>query len=120
MFERRHEALLPRDAFARRVTKYVLFAMAIVLASLLLGILGYHLFEGLPWIDALVNAAMILGGMGPVDKLQTTGGKVFAAFYALYSGIVFLVAVGLLLVPIIHRFLHHFHLEESERQSKKS
>lgn len=79
-----------------------------------MGVLGYHLFENLPWIDSLVNAAMILGGMGPVNELHTNGGKLFASFYALYSGIVFLVSVGIILAPLYHRFLHRFHLEEEE------
>ncbi len=116
MFERRHEALIPRGEFTRRVVKYAVAALAIVFGSLLVGVVGYHIFEGLPWIDALVNAAMILGGMGPVNELHTAGGKLFASFYALYSGIVFLIALAVFLAPIFHRFLHHFHLEEAERR----
>jgi hypothetical protein len=76
-----------------------------------MGILGYHFLEKLSWIDSLVNAAMILGGMGPVNELHTNLGKLFAAFYALYSGIVFLVVVAVILAPLYHRFLHRFHLE---------
>ena len=77
--------------------------------------MGYHLLEGLSWLDAFLNAAMILGGMGPVSELKTSGGKLFAGCYALYSGIVFLLSVGVVLVPLLHRFLHHFHLEERAR-----
>jgi len=86
-------------------------SIGIISFSLMIGVLGYHYLEGLSWIDALVNAAMLLGGMGPVDPLQTTAGKIFASFYALFSGMVLLVAVGVLIAPIFHRFLHRFHLD---------
>jgi len=89
-------------------------AGAIVFFSLVLGILGYHFFEKLRWLDALLNASMILTGMGPVDQLQTTGGKLFASFYALFSGIVFITTAGLLLAPLMHRLMHKFHLETGE------
>jgi hypothetical protein len=111
MFERRHEPLLPRAAFLRRLARFAGLAAVIVLGSLLMGILGYHFFEGLDWIDALLNASMILGGMGPVDQVHTTAGKLFASFYALYSGMIFLIAAGVLFAPIFHRFMHFFHLE---------
>ena len=75
--------------------------------------LGYHLLEGFSWIDSLLNASMILGGMGPVDQLKTDSGKIFASFYALFSGIVFLVVAGVIFAPIIHRFMHKFHIDES-------
>ncbi len=87
-------------------------AAGIVLAgSLALGVFGYHFIEGLPWIDALLNASMILGGMGPVDPLRSTGGKLFASFFALYSGLAIISIAGLLLAPLVHRLLHKFHLE---------
>ncbi len=76
--------------------------------------LGYHGFEGMPWLDAFLNASMILGGMGPVDVLKTEGGKLFAGFYALFSGIVVLAVAGILFSPIVHRILHKFHFEDSE------
>ena len=79
--------------------------------SLLLGMAGYHWLEGLAWLDSLVNASMLLGGMGPVNGIQTNAGKVFASFYALYSGIIFLIVVGIMFAPLFHRFLHRFHLE---------
>ena len=120
MFERRHEPLLPRVAFFRRLTKYVFVASIIVFCSLTMGIIGYHTFEGLSWLDSLVNAAMILGGMGPVNELHTQAGKLFASFYALFSGLTFLIVVGVLFAPIIHRFFHHFHLEiETESSTKE-
>lgn len=111
MFEHRHEPLLPRSEFYRRMLLYTGFATAIIVVSLLIGILGYHYFEGLAWIDALVNASMLLGGMGPVNPLHSTAGKLFASFYALFSGMVLLVAVGVLVAPVFHRILHRFHLE---------
>lgn len=111
MFEHRRQPLLSPREFLVRQLIYLLVAIGIIAGSLLLGILGYHFFEGLAWIDALVNAAMLLGGMGPVNELHTTAGKLFASFYALYAGIVFLVSVGVILAPLYHRFLHRFHLE---------
>ncbi|MBI5166377.1 MAG: hypothetical protein HY998_01370 [candidate division NC10 bacterium] len=111
MYERHHQPLLPKEAFIRRQAVHASLAAAIVVGSLLLGIVGYHLAEGLSWIDSFVNAAMILGGMGPVNELHTNVGKLFAGFYALFSGIVFLLGVAVLFAPAFHRFLHHFHLE---------
>lgn len=73
--------------------------------------LGYHLFAGLSWLDALVNASMILTGMGPVDQMTSVGAKLFASFYALFSGVAFLTIVAVLLAPAVHRFLHRFHLD---------
>ena len=111
MFENRRQALLPRAAFLRRQGRYAAAALALVAGSWLIGILGYRVFEGMAWIDAMLNAAMLLGGMGPVDTLRTDAGKLFASFYALFSGVIFLVAVGLLMAPILHRLLHKFHLD---------
>lgn len=115
MFEHHKEPLLPRQEFVRRVLRYAAGALLLVAVSWLIGTLGYRGFENLGWIDAMLNAAMILGGMGPVSELHTTAGKLFASFYALFSGIVFLVAVGVLLAPILHRLFHRFHLENSQR-----
>lgn len=83
----------------------------LVVGSLAIGVVSYHFLEDLSWLDAFLNAAMILGGMGPVDTLHTFAGKIFAGLYALYAGIIFLVVVGLLFAPIFHRFFHRFHLE---------
>jgi hypothetical protein len=91
--------------------RYAAVALLMVSVSWLIGILGYKIFEGLSWIDSILNSAMILGGMGPVNELHTTAGKLFASFYALFSGIVFLVSVGIFIVPLLHRFLHHFHVD---------
>ena len=116
MFERRHEKLLPYGAFLRRVAKYALISLGLVIVSLLIGMLGYRQSEGMSWIDAFLNAAMLMGGMGQINTLHSDAGKLFAGFYALYCGMVLLIAVGIFAVPIVHRFLHYFHLE-SEKTS---
>jgi hypothetical protein len=87
-------------------------ALALLLVSLMLGMAGYGYFEHLSWRDAFLNAAMLLGGMGPVDAPRTDGGKLFAGLYALYAGLVFLVAAGLLFAPVVHRVMHKFHWEK--------
>jgi hypothetical protein len=115
IFERRREPLLPRPLFIWRVFKFAAISLGIVTISLLLGILGYRIFEGMAWLDAFVNAAMILGGMGPVGELHTTSGKLFAGFYALYCGLIVLISMGIFIAPILHRFLHLFHLENRSR-----
>lgn len=112
MFEHHKQPLLPKAEFIRRVIRYTAVALLLVGFSLLIGVLGYRFLEGLPWLDSLLNAAMILGGMGPVNALHTDGGKLFASFYALFSGIVFLISVGVLLAPVIHRLMHQFHLKD--------
>jgi len=112
MYERRHDPLLSRPAFYRRVIRQTCFVLGILFVSLGLGMAGYHHFEAMTWTDAFVNAAMILSGMGPVGELKTEGGKIFAGCYALFSGVVFLTSVGLLLAPAFHRGLHKFHLAE--------
>ena len=94
-----------------RVLRSLALALGIIGVSLGLGILGYHFCAGLSWLDALLNAAMILTGMGPVDVLHTVAGKLFASFYALFSGVVFITSVAILLAPLVNRFLHKFHLE---------
>lgn len=111
MFEHRKQPLLSPRQFLIRQVVFLLVAIVIIIGSLAMGVLGYHFIENQTWIDALVNASMILGGMGPVNALRTNGGKLFASFYALYSGIIFLISVGIILAPLYHRFLHRFHLE---------
>lgn len=120
MYEKRREPLITRAEFLARLVRHGGLALGILLVSLALGILGYHFFENLGWIDSLVNASMILGGMGPVNELRTTAGKVFASAYALYSGIVFLVIAGVLFAPVYHRFLHRFHLEDAGESDDSS
>jgi len=111
MFEHHNQPLVSRRVFLGRMARSAGIAISILAGSLAIGMLGYHFLENLNWIDSLVNASMILGGMGPVNELHTAAGKIFASFYALYSGIVFLVAAGVLVAPLVHRFLHHFHIE---------
>ena len=117
MFEHRKQPLISTRDFVKRVGKFTAMALLLVGVSWLIGILGYRLLEGMPWIDSTLNAAMILGGMGPVNELHTTAGKIFASCYALFSGIIFLVSVGILLAPIIHRFMHKFHLQSDKDKS---
>jgi hypothetical protein len=119
MFEHRADPLLPRRGFLRRQLLHAGAGGLLVGAALGMGVLGYHLFEGLPWIDSLLNASMILGGMGPVDPVRSAAGKLFASFYALFSGIAFLVAAGVLFAPALHRFLHRFHLDMEEEDSRE-
>jgi len=111
MYERHDEPLISREVYVHRIARSGGVAFAVILAALFLGVSGYHWIEGLPWVDSILNAAMILGGMGPVAELRTTAGKLFAAAYALFSGLMFIVVAGLLFAPVIHRFLHKFHLE---------
>src|SRR5229473_2302846 len=117
MYERRRKPLLSRRAFLWRLSKYSAFSLALMLGSLVIGMIGYHGFEGMPWIDAFVNAAMLMGGMGPVGELHTFSGKLFAGIYALYCGLVLIIAAGVAMAPLIHRLLHRFHLEAEENKS---
>src|SRR2546430_15053889 len=116
MYEHRTEPLLPRRKFLRRLAMHGLAAGGVVAVSLSLGILGYHFLAGLSWIDALLNASMILTGEGPVDPMRTATAKLFASFYALFSGVVFLAIWSILVVPVAHRLLHRLHLEGKERR----
>ena len=97
--------------FLRHFARSFLIAQLVVLVSLVIGMLGYHGIEGMAWDDAFVNAAMILSGMGPMGELKTTAGKIFAGCYALYSGLALIVIIGIMIGPVVHRFLHRFHLE---------
>lgn len=114
--ETRRQPLLSRRAFAGRVAKSFGAASALIAVSLLAGMIGYHALEGLGWIDAFANAAMILSGMGPLDAPKTWGGKLFAGLYALYSGLAVILAAGILFTPVVHRMLHQFHLEDGGRK----
>lgn len=113
-FERRHERLVPFRRFALRMGRAVLLWLALTLVGLAIGMAGYAASEGMNATDAFVNAAMILSGMGPVSELKTQGGKLFAGFYAIFSGLFVVVATGFVLAPILHRVLHSFHIEEGK------
>lgn len=114
MYEKRSDALLSRSAFLARVLGHLGVAVALAAFSLLLGMAGYHYFEGFPATDAFLDSAMLLGGMGPVRAPVTTGGKLFAGCYALYAGLLFIVAAGVVLAPLFHRIVHRFHLEAED------
>lgn len=113
MYEPRRRRPLPRRHFTWRLARHAGAAVAVVAVSLGVGMWGYVHYEGLAWRAAFLNAAMLLGGMGPVDPPKTDDGRVFAGLYALYCGLVFLVLAGLLLAPFVHRLLHKFHWEDS-------
>jgi hypothetical protein len=119
-FESRTEPPIGWAHFVERMIRHGLIAGSIIALSLGIGIAGYKGFEHLGWVDAYLNASMILGGMGPVAEVKSTDGKLFAGTYALYSGLVFLVVAGLLLAPIVHRVLHRFHWEVSEDSDNKT
>lgn len=110
-WERRSDPLATRWVFLGRILRCFAGTLLVVAFSLALGAWGYHRFGDVPWIDALHNAALILTGMGPVVDMTTTAGKLFSVFYALYSGLAFLTLVAIIVTPLYHRLLHHFHLE---------
>jgi hypothetical protein len=112
VYEHRSQPLLPWRQFLHRLARSTSVAISLIAVSIIIGMLGYRVFEGLGWIDAFLNAAMLLGGMGPVDMPHTTVGKLFAGIYALYCGLIAVVAAGIILAPVVHRFLHKFHLEQ--------
>ena len=112
MYESRCKPLISRQAFIQRLLSQLGFTLMLLALSLLAGMLGYHYIESMSWLDSLLNASMILGGMGPVNTLKTDAGKFFASFYALYSGIFLVICGGLLLAPVFHRILHRFHVED--------
>jgi hypothetical protein len=115
VFEHRSKPLLPRPKFIKRMIFFGSLSALFVAFSLLLGMIGYKIFEDFSWVDAFVNAAMLMGGMGPVNELHTDAGKIFAGCYSMYCGLVFIIAVGLLAAPVFHRFLHKFHLDMNEK-----
>ena len=111
MYEARDHPLLSRAKFMGRVARHATLASFLIVAALGIGVVGYHLVAKLSWIDSLLNASMILGGMGPVDPLHSAGAKLFASFYALFSGLAFIGIASLLVAPFAHRLLHRFHID---------
>ena len=116
VYEHRNQRPIARRHFVRRLVNHTFAAVALIAGSLIAGMIGYHVFEGLSWLDAFLNAAMLLGGMGPVDAPRTDGGKFFAGMYALYAGLVVLIAAGFMFAPVFHRMVHRFHWEEQEKK----
>lgn len=115
MYEPRRIPPLSRPRFALRLLRHFALAALLLTASLALGMAGYEHYERLAWRDAFLNAAMLLGGMGPVNNPLTPAGKLFAGCYALYAGLVFIVTAGIILAPVVHRMLHLFHCDERDR-----
>ncbi len=112
MYESKSQPPIPRASFARRLLTHLGLASCLLLVSLAAGMVGYVQLEHLSWMDAFLNSAMLLGGMGPVNPPQTESGKLFAGIYALYAGLVFIVTAALVFTPIVHRVIHHFHWSE--------
>lgn len=119
MFEHHREPLLTRRAYLRRLARSMTAFSVLIAISLGIGIVGYHTLGHLGWVDATLNASMILTGMGPVTQLPSAGAKLFASAYALFSAVVFLVACGVGLAPVMHRFLHRFHLDMDEGPTRR-
>ncbi len=116
MFEKKGDQLLPFPHFVGRVAFSLLLSGGILLVALLIGTVGYHYVADLDWLDAELNAAMILTGMGPIDPMRTAAAKIFASAYALFSGVVFLTAMGIVLSPVFHRVVHKFHLDDEDEE----
>ena len=114
-FERRRQQLLSRPSFAGRMLKAIGLWCILAVVGLAIGMAGYASLEGMSLADSYVNAAMILSGMGPMGELKTTAGKIFAGSYAIFSGLLLIIATGFVLAPIFHRVLHHFHMESQKQ-----
>jgi hypothetical protein len=116
MFETKFEKLAPLSVFVKRMAMSVVMASILITVALFMGIIGYHHIAGFDWVDSTLEASMILGGMGPVNPLATTGAKMFASGYALFSGLVFIAIMGIVLAPLTHRMLHKFHVDEEDME----
>jgi len=116
VYEHRHDKLAPVSVFIKRVIASLGIGLCLIAVALMIGIFGYHLLAGFGWIDSLLEASMILGGMGPVNPLPTDGAKIFASIYALFSGVVFIAVMGVVLSPVAHRVLHKFHIDEKDEE----
>ncbi len=113
-YEHRHDQLAPRSVFIKRVIAALAVALALILVALTIGISGYHFIAEFNWVDSLLEASMILGGMGPIKELPSDSAKVFASIYALFSGIIFIGVMGIILAPVVHRIMHKFHVDEKD------
>jgi hypothetical protein len=115
LFEQRTHPIIPFRKFLKRILKSAVVALLTISAALYAGMVGYHFLAGLDWLDSFLNASMILGGMGPVNELHSSAAKLFAGCYALFSGLLFIVIMGIIFAPILHRILHHFHMESEKK-----
>jgi len=113
-FERHHDKLAPVSVYVQRIIGSLAIAFVLILLALSIGIAGYHFIAGLNFVDSLLEASMILGGMGPVRELPSDTAKIFASIYALFSGIIFIALMGIILAPVAHRVLHKFHMDEKD------
>ena len=113
-FERRHDQLAPRSIFIKRLLAALAVALCLILFALMIGIAGYHILAGFNWVDSLLEASMILGGMGPIKELPNDTAKIFASIYALFSGLIFIGVMGIVLGPVVHRIMHKFHVDEKD------
>jgi hypothetical protein len=120
VYEKFSQPMIPRRAFLMRLGRHSAFAIALLVGSLVGGMAGYVVIAHMTVVDAFLNAAMLLGGMGPVDVLKDDAAKIFAGLYALYSGVIFLVVVGVVFAPVLHRVLHHLHLDETDAADSAS
>lgn len=118
-FERRQDKLAPIPVFIKRLAGALTIAVGLIAGSLLIGIAGYHWIAGFDWVDSLLEASMILGGMGPVNPLPTTAAKIFASIYALFSGLILIGVMGIMLSPMVHRIMHAFHVDERDLKKKR-
>jgi hypothetical protein len=113
MYEHKSQPLISKSQYYSRIYRSLWLFFALLSISLAIGVLGYHFFAKLAWLDSLHNASMILSGMGPVAEIKTVSGKLFSSFYALFSGVAFITNIGLLLTPVVHRFFHKMHVENN-------
>ena len=119
MFESKRQQVIPPHHFARRLAWSFVLSGAIAGAALVVGVVGFHYIADVPWIDAVHNSSMILGGMGPVVEMKTDAAKLFSSAYALFCGLVFITVVAVTLAPVLHRVLHKFHMDEADLKKKK-
>ena len=115
MYEGKHQPLASVHTYRMRTLRHMFFGISVISVCLFIGVAGYHFIDGVPWIDALHNASMILSGMGPVVEIKSNAGKIFSSFFALFSGVMFITTVGIILAPVIHRFFHKLHLDRELR-----